>query len=83
MKQFKCQGECGEFKDATEFYTSKSGRASPYCIKCNPNAALLMKYKTQIRREGSEAFVGKIKAKENQLRLMLQAASETHTTYQK
>jgi hypothetical protein len=74
-KQYKCQ-HCQEFKDAKAFYTSHTGRASPYCIECNPDATLLTKYTREARRLGSKAFSAKIENKERQLRLMLQAASE-------
>lgn len=74
-RRYKCQ-HCGQVKRSDEFYTSESGRASPYCIACNPSACLLAKYKTEIRTKGSKAFGAKIEAKENQLQLMLRAASE-------
>lgn len=84
MKKYKCQGACGKFKPASKFYITKarpgtpseSERASPYCIECNPSASLLNRYKAEIRRTGSKAFALRIRQKENQLRLMLQAAQE-------
>jgi hypothetical protein len=76
MKEYKCQGECGEFKPAKAFYTSRSGRASPYCKACNPGASLLNKYRAEAKRLGSKAFGVKIANKEKQVRLMLRAAAE-------
>lgn len=74
-KTYKCQ-HCKQFKEAKAFYRSQSGRVSPYCIECNPDASLLSQYKTQIRRQGSKAFALKIEQKERQLNLMLRALSE-------
>lgn len=58
------------------FYTSKSGRASPHCIACNPDAALKARYRKQLRSEGAQGFAKRIARKEHQLDLMLKAVIE-------
>lgn len=71
----KCM-TCREPLPKANFYTCKTGRASPHCIACNADAALKAKYARELRSEGIQGFQKRITRKEHQLNLMLKAVIE-------
>lgn len=71
----KCM-HCETPKERKEFYTSRSGRASPYCIDCNTDAGLKAKYRRELKKEGVTSFNKRIQRREYQIQLMLAAVVE-------